>query len=74
MLSSLQKQFTSYWKRQSLGKQITMVSLILAASILLPVLINWLSAPSYSVAYTASAKQMLPRSFRSWMKITFPIS
>jgi len=52
MFSSLQKQFTSYWKRQSLGKQITMVSLILAASILIPVLINWASAPSYSVAYT----------------------
>jgi len=52
MFSSLQKQFLSYWKRQSLGKQITMVSLILAASILTPVLINWASAPSYSVAYT----------------------
>lgn len=52
MFSSLQKQFLSYWKRQSLGKQITMASLILAASILTPVLINWASAPSYSVAYT----------------------
>ena len=52
MFSSLQKQFLSYWKRQSLGKQITMASLILAAAILTPVLINWASAPSYSVAYT----------------------
>jgi flagellar M-ring protein FliF len=52
MFSSLQAQFTSYWKRQSLGKQITMVSLILAASILIPVLINWANSPSYSVAYT----------------------
>ena len=52
MFSSLQTQFTSYWKRQSLGKQITMVSLILTASILIPVLINWANSPSYSVAYT----------------------
>jgi type III secretory pathway lipoprotein EscJ len=51
MFSSLQKQFTSYWKRQSLGKQITMVSLILAVSILVPVLVNWANSPSYSVAY-----------------------
>ena len=52
MSSSLQQQFTTYWKSQSLGKQITMVSLILAAAILIPVLINWSSTPSYSVAYT----------------------
>jgi flagellar M-ring protein FliF len=52
MFSSLQQQFTSFWKRQSSGKQITMVSLILAASILIPVLIKWANAPTYSVAYT----------------------
>ncbi len=52
MFSSLQQQFMAYWKRQSLGKQITMVSLILAAAILIPVLINWANTPSYSVAYS----------------------
>lgn len=52
MLSPLQQQFISYWKRQSLGKQITMVSLILAALILTPVLVNWASSPSYAIAYT----------------------
>lgn len=52
MFSSLQQQFTSYWKKQSLGKQITMVSLILAAAILIPALVNWAGTPSYSVAYT----------------------
>jgi flagellar M-ring protein FliF len=52
MLASIQQQFSSYWKKQSLGKQITMVSLLLAALILTPVLINWANTPSYSVAYT----------------------
>ena len=65
MFSSLQQQFTTYWKSQSLGRQITMVSLILAAAILVPVLINWSSTPSYSVAYTglseADASQIVQK-------------
>src|SRR5512133_194914 len=65
MFSSLQQQFTSYWKKQSLGKQITMVSLMLAAAILIPVLINWASKPSYAVAYTglseADASQIVQK-------------
>ncbi len=65
MFSSLQQQFISYWKKQSLGKQITMVSLILAAAILIPVLINWATTPSYSVAYTglseADASQIVQK-------------
>lgn len=65
MFSSLQQQFTSYWKSQSLGKQITMVSLILAAAILIPVLINWSNKPSYSVAYSglseADASQIVQK-------------
>ncbi len=51
MLASLQQQFISYWKKQSLGKQVTVGSLIAAALILTPVLISWANAPSYSVAY-----------------------
>jgi flagellar M-ring protein FliF len=65
MFSSLQQQFTSYWKRQSSGKQITMVSLILAAAILIPVLISWANTPTYSVAYTglseADASQIVQK-------------
>ncbi len=52
MFSSLQQQFLSYWKKQSLGKQITMGSLTLAALILIPVMINWANKPSYAVAYS----------------------
>ena len=52
MFSSLQQQFLSYWKKQSSGKQITLVSLILAALILTPVLVSWANAPIYAVAYS----------------------
>jgi flagellar M-ring protein FliF len=57
MLTTIQQQFTSYWKKQSIGKQITMVSLILAVLILSPVLVNWANTPSYAVAYTGLSEQ-----------------
>ena len=52
MLTTVQQQFISYWQKQSRGRQITTVALILAVSILAPVLVNWANTPSYSVAYT----------------------
>ncbi len=52
MLTTIQQQFMTFWKKQSLGKQITMVSLFLAMLILTPVLVNWANTPSYSIAYT----------------------
>jgi len=52
MFSSLQQQFLSYWKKQSSTKQVTIVSLILAALILTPVMVNWANSPSYATAYT----------------------
>lgn len=52
MLTTVQQQFITLWKKQSLGRQVTIVALILATLILTPVLVNWANTPSYSVAYT----------------------
>ncbi len=52
MLTTIQQQFISYWKKQSLGRQVTLAALVLAIAILTPVLVNWAYAPSYSVAYS----------------------
>jgi flagellar M-ring protein FliF len=52
MLTTVQQQFMTLWKKQSVGKQITIASLILAVAILTPVLVSWANTPSYSVAYT----------------------
>ena len=52
MLTTIQQQFNSYWKKQSLGRQVTLAALVLAIAILTPVLVNWAGAPSYSVAYS----------------------
>lgn len=52
MFASILLQFTTYWKKLSLGRQITMTALILAVLILTPVLVSWVNTPSYSIAYT----------------------
>ncbi len=52
MMVPLQNQFLSYWKKQSQSQRIVIISLLLAALILVPVLINWANTPSYSVVYS----------------------
>lgn len=52
MLSPLQQQFMSYWKKQSSARKITFVSLILSTLILVPTLVSWANAPSYAIAYS----------------------
>ena len=46
------KQLTQFWGKQSNSQRITLVVLIVAAAILIPVLITWATTPSYSVAYS----------------------
>ncbi len=52
MLVPITNQFTSFWKRQPLSRQITIIALVAAAAILIPVLISWATTPSYVIAYT----------------------
>jgi flagellar M-ring protein FliF len=51
MLQPIQKQFTSYWSKQSRSQRIVIISLLIAAVVLVPVLITWATAPTYQVAY-----------------------
>lgn len=57
MLTNVQQQFMTLWKKQSLGKQITMAALVLSMLILTPVLVSWANTPSYSVAYTGLSRR-----------------
>jgi flagellar M-ring protein FliF len=52
MFASIQQQFITFWKKQSLGRQITLAGLFLATLILAPVLVSWANTPSFAVAYT----------------------
>jgi flagellar M-ring protein FliF len=57
MLTTLQQQFLTYWKKQSLGRQITLAALTLSALILIPTLVSWANMPSYSVAYSGLSEE-----------------
>ncbi len=52
MIVPFQKQVSQFWSKQSGSQRITMIVLLLAAAILIPVLISWATTPSYSVAYS----------------------
>jgi flagellar M-ring protein FliF len=51
MLQPVVNQFNSFWGKQSRSQRVVIISLLLAALILVPVLVTWASTPSYSVAY-----------------------
>lgn len=51
MLQPLQKQFGAYWSKQSRSQRIVIISLVIAAAILIPVLVTWAGTPTYQPAY-----------------------
>mgnify|MGYP001252563877 FL=1 len=52
MFASLQTQFLNYWNKTSKSQRIVTITLLLAAAILIPTLIQWANTPSYSVAFS----------------------
>ncbi|GAP07873.1 MAG TPA: flagellar M-ring protein FliF [Anaerolinea thermolimosa] len=52
MFASLQTQFLNYWKKTSKSQRIVTITLLLAAAILIPTLIQWANTPTYSVAFS----------------------
>jgi flagellar M-ring protein FliF len=51
-MAAIQQQFLAFWKRQKTSQKITMISLILACAILIPVLITWATRTTYAVAFS----------------------
>lgn len=49
---AIQQQFMAFWKKQKTSQKITMISLVLAALILIPVLITWATKTTYAVAFS----------------------
>jgi flagellar M-ring protein FliF len=49
---AIQQQFIAFWKRQKTSQKITLVALVLAAAILIPILITWATKTTYAVAFT----------------------
>jgi flagellar M-ring protein FliF len=52
MIVPFQQQAVNFWQRQSKPQRITMIVLLLAAAIIIPVLISWSTQTSYDVLFT----------------------
>jgi flagellar M-ring protein FliF len=52
MIAPLQQQITSFWKHQTSSQKITLIVLVVAAAIIIPLLISWATTPQYAVAFT----------------------
>ena len=52
MLTPVLTQVSSFWTKLSRIQRVTLVVLVISVAILIPVLINWASTPTYVVAYS----------------------
>ncbi|NMB90645.1 MAG: flagellar M-ring protein FliF, partial [Chloroflexi bacterium] len=57
MLASLQQQLGTFWQHQSRAQRITLMTLGLAAAVLIPLFIVWATQPTYSVAFTGLSEE-----------------
>ncbi len=51
-MNAILQQFQALWKRQKTSQKVTLVSLFLAAAILIPILITWGTQTTYAVAFS----------------------
>jgi flagellar M-ring protein FliF len=52
MIVPFQQQAVNFWQRQSKPQRITMIVLVLAAVIIIPILVTWATQTSYAVVFT----------------------
>jgi flagellar M-ring protein FliF len=51
-MNAIVQQFQALWKRQKTSQKVTLVALLLAAAILIPILITWATQTTYAVAFS----------------------
>ena len=52
MFTQVRDQFLSVWQHQSPIKRAIIITLVVSASILIPLFVNWAQTPNYSVAFS----------------------
>jgi flagellar M-ring protein FliF len=52
MLGNLRQQATNFWNHQSNSQRIILITLVLAAAIIIPVIVSWANTPTYAVAFS----------------------
>jgi flagellar M-ring protein FliF len=53
----LQQQVSTFWSRQSTSQKITLIALVLAAVVVIPLLITWATQPTYAVAFSGMGEE-----------------
>ena len=51
-MMALQQQFIAFWQRQKTSQKITLIAMVLACAILIPILITWATKTTYAVAFS----------------------
>ena len=57
MTVPLQQQLGSFWNHQSTSQKITLVALVIAAAVVIPLFVSWATTPSYAVAFSGMAEE-----------------
>lgn len=52
MIDTIRNQASAFWKHQTNGQRVTLIVLVVAAAIVIPVIISWATTPSYTVAFS----------------------
>jgi flagellar M-ring protein FliF len=51
-MNAVLQQLQAFWKRQKTSQKVTLIALVLAAAILIPILITWATQTTYAVAFS----------------------
>ncbi|PKO00785.1 MAG: flagellar M-ring protein FliF [Chloroflexi bacterium HGW-Chloroflexi-4] len=51
-MNAIVQQFQAFWKRQKTSEKVTLIALVLAAAILIPILVTWATKTTYAVAFS----------------------
>lgn len=51
-MNAIVQQFQAFWKRQKTSQKVTLISLVLTAAILIPILVTWATKTTYAVAFS----------------------
>lgn len=51
-MMAIQQQFKAFWQRQKTSEKVTLIALVLAAVVLIPILITWATRTTYAVAFS----------------------
>jgi flagellar M-ring protein FliF len=51
-MNAIIQQFQAFWNRQKTSQKVTLITLVLAAAILIPILVTWATKTTYAVAFS----------------------